>query len=121
PVPRTRLQPAGRPLSRARAVHPGELRRRVVHLPVLPPRTGHQHHARPLAGAHEDVLGPGGTVEEVPWLEEPLLTLDEEPALSGQYEERLLLRLGVVEAVRLARRQDVEPDAELRELELLAL
>src|SRR5207244_13402410 len=48
--------------------------------------------------------------------EEPLLTLDEQPALPGQHEESFLLRLGVVEAVRLARLQDVESDAELREL-----
>ena len=39
----------------------------------------------------------------------------------GQHEERLLLRLSVVEAVRLARLQDMESDAELRELKLLAL
>jgi hypothetical protein len=84
-------------------------------------RTGHQDHAWPVACAHEDVLRPGGTVEEVPRPEEPLLTLDEQPALPGQHEERLLLRLGVVEAGRLARLQDGEVDAELPELELLAL
>src|SRR5436309_11543498 len=92
-----------------------------MQLRFLRPRTGHQDHARPVAGAQEDVVGPGGTVKEVPRTEEPLLTLDEEPTLPAQHEERLLLRLGVVEAVRLARRQDVEPYAELRERELLAL
>lgn len=35
-------------------------------------------------------------------------------------KERLLLRLSVVEAVGLAPLEDVEDDAELRELELLA-
>jgi hypothetical protein len=88
---------------------------------VLRPRTGHQDHARPVAGAHEDMFGPGGTVEEVPRPEEPLLTLDEQPALPEQHEERLLLRLGVVEGVRLARLQDAEVDTELREPELPAL
>src|SRR6478752_3295472 len=47
--------------------------------------------------------------------------LDEQPALAGQNEERLLLRLGVVEAGRLAGLKDVEPEAELRERELGAL
>src|SRR5439155_13995734 len=83
--------------------------------------TGHQDHARPVAGAQEDVAGPGGRVEEVPRPEEPLRTLDEQPALPGQDEERLLLRFGVVEAVRLAGLQHVEPDAELPEPELPAL
>jgi hypothetical protein len=66
------------------------------------------------------VLGPGWTVEEVPRPKDPLLTLDEQPALSGEHEERLLLILGVVEAVRLARLQDAELDADLRERELWA-
>ena len=36
------------------------------------------------------MFGPCGTVEEVPRLEEPLHTVDEQPALPGQHEERLL-------------------------------
>jgi hypothetical protein len=67
------------------------------------------------------VLGPGRTVKEIPRAEEPLLTLDEQPALPGQHQERLLLVLGVVETVRLPRLEDVEPDAELGKLELPAL
>ena len=63
---------------------------------------------------------PAG-LEEVPRPNQPLLALDEQRALPGQHQERLLLRLGVVEAVRLTRLQDVQPDADLRELELLAL
>jgi hypothetical protein len=55
-------------------------------------------------------------VEEVPRPEQPLLAVDEQPALAGQDEERLLLRLGVVEAVRLARLQHAQVDAELLEL-----
>ena len=62
-----------------------------------------------------------GTVEEVPLPKESLLALDEQPALPGQDEERLLCGLGVVETVRLARLQDVEPDGELRDLDLPAL
>jgi hypothetical protein len=67
------------------------------------------------------VLGAGGTVEEVPLPEDPFLALDEEAALTGQDEERLLLRLGVVEAVGLARLEDVDPHAELLERRRLAL
>jgi hypothetical protein len=37
-------------------------------------------------------------VEEVPGSEESLLVLDEQPALTGQNEEVLLIRLGVVDA-----------------------
>jgi hypothetical protein len=50
-------------------------------------------------------------VEEVLRLEEPLLILDGQPALPGEHQDRFLLRLGVVETVRLARLQDVESDA----------
>jgi hypothetical protein len=56
------------------------------------------------------VLGPGGTVEEIPRAEEPLLAVDEQPAFPGQDEERFLLRLGVVEAVRLVRLEDGDVD-----------
>jgi hypothetical protein len=55
-------------------------------------------------------------VDEVPLLEPSLLTLDEQDALAGEHEEVLLLRLPVVEAVRLAGWQDVDPDADLCEL-----
>jgi hypothetical protein len=37
-------------------------------------------------------------MEEVPGPEPPLLSLDEQPALTRQDEERLLIRLGVVDA-----------------------
>src|SRR2546421_6037684 len=110
-----------RVLLRARAVARGELGCRVMELLVRSPRAGHQDHGRSIAGAHEDMLGSGGTVEEVPRPEEPLLAVDEQPALPRQHEERLLLRLGVIEAVRLARLQDAEVDAELRERHVLTL
>jgi len=55
-------------------------------------------------------------VEKVPRPKDPLLALDEQLALPGNHEERLLPRLGVVET-RLARLQDGDVDAELREQE----
>ncbi len=100
--PRVRLSRVGGLLLRARAVARRELRHRVEHR--RPPsarrpsgsRTGRRRRPRRRAPS-------GGAVEEVPRPEEPLLALDEQLALAGQHEERLLLRLGVVEAVRLAR------------------
>ena len=55
-------------------------------------------------------------MEEVPGSEETLLALDEQPALTGQNEERLLIRLGVVDAA-LAGLEDGHIDPELRELD----
>src|SRR5437773_10939965 len=55
-------------------------------------------------------------MEEVPGSEESLLALDEQPALTGQNEERLLIRLGVVNAA-LAGLEDGHIDPELRELD----
>ena len=60
-------------------------------------------------------------MEEVPLPEGPLRALDEQRALAEQDEECLLLRLGVVEARRLAGFEHVEADAELRKLGLGAL
>src|SRR6476660_308749 len=54
-------------------------------------------------------------MEEVPGSETSVLTLDEQPALTGQDEERLLIRLGVVDAA-LAGLEDGHVDPELREL-----
>src|SRR4029077_14004512 len=55
-------------------------------------------------------------MEEVPGSEESLLALDEQPALTGQNEKRLLVRLGVVDAA-LAGLEDGQIDPELRELD----
>src|SRR3954452_18639095 len=55
-------------------------------------------------------------MEEVPGSEESLLALDEQPALTGQNEEGLLIRLGVVNAA-LAGLEDGHIDPELRELD----
>ena len=55
-------------------------------------------------------------MEEVPGPEASLLSLDEQPALAGQNEERLLIRLGVVEA-GLPGLQNGDVDPELGELD----
>src|SRR6478735_4680573 len=55
-------------------------------------------------------------MEEVPGSEESLLAHDEQPALTGQNEEGLLIRLGVVDAA-LAGLEDGHIDPELRELD----
>src|SRR6476469_1222006 len=55
-------------------------------------------------------------MEEVPGSEESLLALDEQPALTGENEKRLLIRLGVVDAA-LPGLEDGQIDPELRELD----
>src|SRR6476619_5186035 len=55
-------------------------------------------------------------MEEVPGSEESLLALDQQPALTGQNEEGLLIRLGVVDAA-LAGLEYGHIDPELRELD----
>src|SRR5262249_61427669 len=52
---------------------------------------------------------------------DPCAPPHEQLAAAEQDEKILLLRLGVVTAVRLARRQDVDPDAELLELRVRRL
>jgi hypothetical protein len=79
-------------------------------------RAEHQDRAWPVAGPHEGVRRPGGTVEEVPGSEVSLLVLDDESACSGQDEERFLICLGVIH-VALARLEDGHIDPELRELD----
>src|SRR3954464_4633075 len=55
-------------------------------------------------------------MEEVPGSEDSLLAFDEQPALTGQNEEGLLIRLGVVNAA-LAGLEDGHIDPELRALD----
>ena len=55
-------------------------------------------------------------MEEVPGSEQPLLALDDQPALTGQNEEGLLIRLGVIDAA-LAGLEHGHIDPELRELD----
>jgi hypothetical protein len=111
----------GRLLLGARAVLPCELRDRVKQLLVRRPGTDHQDHARSVSVAHEDVLRAGGAVEEVPRPQQPLPAVDEQLALPREHEERFLLRLRVVEAVRLARAEDADVDANLIERVVVAL
>ena len=54
-------------------------------------------------------------MHEVPLLQQPLLALDEQQALTGEHEEVLLRVLAVVHRARLAGPQDAEADAELVE------
>src|SRR3954468_15406384 len=55
-------------------------------------------------------------MEEVPGSEESFLALHEQPALTGQNEKRLLIRLGVIDA-DLTGLEDGQIDPELRELD----
>src|SRR6185295_4230229 len=82
------------------AVSTRGLRDRVDDGAVLAPCACHEDHARLLAGADEGVVGPGRAVDEVPGAQRPLLLLHYEQALSGEHEEVLLARLGVVHAGR---------------------
>src|SRR3954465_9704630 len=113
---RVRLVRLGRLLLYARTVPRRELRDRVPHAPVSRAGADHQDGARLVAGADEDVLRAGGCVEEIPRAQRALLALDEQRALAREDEKVLLLVLGVVAAVGLARRKDVDADSELLEL-----
>ena len=68
----------------------------------------------PFAGSDDDVVGAAGTVEVVPRREPALLLLDDQQALAGDHEEAFLGVLAVVPADRLARLEDADVDAELR-------
>src|SRR5207342_2805462 len=105
----------GRVLRTGGAVARGLLVARVVQLLALVAHADHQDRARPVAGADDDVVGPGRAVEEVPGLEVPFLILDDQQALAREHEEVLLHALGVVAAVRLARLEDVDADPVLLE------
>jgi 6,7-dimethyl-8-ribityllumazine synthase len=64
----------------------------------LPAGVDHEHGARAVAGADEDVLDAHGAVE-VPLAHRALLAFDDRDALAVEDEEVLLHRLGVVAAV----------------------
>jgi hypothetical protein len=78
-------------------------------------RADHQDRARAGARAHEDVLGAGGTVDEVPGPKAPLLAVDDPDALTRQHQEVLLHALGVILPVRFSGLQQVDVDAVVRE------
>ena len=67
------------------------------------------------------MVGIGRAVEVVPLLHVPLLTSDEQDALSREDEEALLVRLTVIHAGRLAGPEDSDVEAELRETSSLTL
>ena len=80
-------------------------------------RRGHQRRPRPTARhPHQNHMRrPPRTVEEVPGVQRPLLTLHDEEALAGEYEKVLLVALAVVHGHRLPGHEDVEVDPELLE------
>ena len=102
------------------AMSSGGLGKRIEDRALVRARAGHEDHARP-GRPDEDVARAGRTVDEVPGAKVPFLLLDDEEALAGENEEILLLGLGVIQAARLPRLEDVEAEAELREEDLLQL
>src|SRR5204863_8146722 len=86
---------------------------RIDHLEAARSAAGHDDDARPLARPDENVMRPGRAVDEVPGLKAALLAFDHEHALSGNDEEVLLAVLAVVQAVPLARHEDLDAEAEL--------
>src|SRR3954470_24958869 len=72
---------------------------------------------RAVACADDDVLGPRRAMEEVPGLERPFLTFDQQQRFALEYEEALLvLVFRVVHAGRLSGLQNADVDSELRKL-----
>ncbi len=76
--------------------------------------------ARTVSRPEDRVLRARRTVDEVPLPERTLLTLDDEEGLPGHDEEVLLVGLPVVHGHRLSRIEDLDVDADLREV-LVAL
>src|SRR5215468_3746098 len=114
-----RLRRIGRLLLHAGAALHSDLRDWIDHALAAPAtRADGQDYGRRVSRADDDVLRPGRTVEEVPCLQLPLFTLDDQEALAGQHEEVLLRVLAVIEAHRLPRRQDVQVDPQPREAAL---
>src|SRR5205823_2881769 len=66
-----------------------EVRHRIPHFRAYV-GANHQNHTRTVATSHEGVRRPRRRMEEVPGSQESLLAFDEQPALTGQDEERLL-------------------------------
>src|SRR4051794_17602384 len=89
--------------------------------PVDLARADHQHRARPVAGADEDVLGARRAVDEVPLPQRVLNPVEDDQARAVQDEEVLLVGLGVVLAVRLAGLHDDDVDARVRPVLALPL
>jgi hypothetical protein len=79
--------------------------------------TDRQDQTRPVAAADDRVLRPGRAVHEVPGSQLPLLALDDEQCLAGEYEEVLLVGFPVVHRHRLAGLESREVDPELVEVQ----
>jgi adenosine deaminase len=72
---------------------------------------------RAVACADDDVLGPRRAMEEVPGLERPFLTFDQQQRFALEHEEALLvLVFRVVHAGRLSGLENTDVDSELGEL-----
>src|SRR2546429_7960757 len=76
-VRRVRLLPRGRLGFRARTMLARELRDWVAQALILGNRTDHQDRAPTVARTDEDLLDVRWAMHEVPYLQPPLLTLDE--------------------------------------------
>src|SRR5262245_26829579 len=101
------------------AVLLGDLRSGVDETLATAAARAHSQDDRGLAaGADDDVLRPGRAVEEVPGLQLPLLALDDQQTLAGQYEEVLLGILAVIQAHRRPGPEHVQVDPEARETPL---
>ena len=98
----------------ARAVPGRDLIDRIDHLSADLSPSDHDDHAGPVAGADEHVIGPRRTMDEVPRLQAALVAFDDRDALSRDDEEVLLVRLAVVQAVRLPGTQHLDVAAKLR-------
>ena len=97
--------------------------RRVDETVVLRPgpSADGEHDRRSVARADDRVVDPRRAVEEIPARQRALGAVDDQQALACEHEEVLLRVLTVVHRHRLAGREDVEVDAELREARLAAL
>src|SRR5580765_1505743 len=74
---------------------------------------------RAVAGAHDDVLGPRRAMKEIPGLERPFLTFDQQQRFALEHEEALLvLVFRVVHAGRLSGLENTDVDSELGELRI---
>jgi hypothetical protein len=93
----------------------GDIDDRILQFLMFWPRPHQQHRARPIPRTDEDVLGPGGRVNEVPLLQRPLLTFDQQQAFAVEHQEVLLRVLAVVHAIRLARVEHLDVDPEVGE------
>jgi hypothetical protein len=83
--------------------------------PWVRTRADGEDDAASSAGPEDGVLRLGGAVHEIPLPQWPLLALDDQQRLAGEDEEVFLIGLPVVHAHRLARREHIETDSNLRE------